>query len=72
MENKYMILKLNEKEIRALKSVLAEYVVNYIFEQGKPDYEEKVNKNFDEYSKKHRKSRYCENILNIIEYLERK
>lgn len=71
MEKKYTTLKLNEKELKVLKNILAQKVVEYLCEKSKPDYEEKVAKEFEKYDKLYKEHNYCKKILDIIEYLER-
>jgi len=71
MEEKYKILKLNDKELEILEIVLREKVVEYICEKNKPDFEEKISKDYDKYNKMHKEYICCQKILNIIEYLER-
>lgn len=71
MEDKFITLKLNSKEIEALKLALSEVVVENMCEKGKPDFEEKLKKDYEKYDKLNRKANYCKRILEIINYLER-
>ena len=71
MKNKYIILKLNEKEKEVLKEILSKEILEYMFEKNSADFEKKVSKDYDKYSKKYKINDTCEKILNIIKYLER-
>lgn len=71
MEEKYVDLKLNEKEINVLRSVLSKIIFEDMIEKTETDYEEKVAEDYDKYSKKHKEAVICGKILDIINYLER-
>lgn len=71
MEEKYVDLKLNEKEINVLRSVLSKIVFEDMIKKTETDYEEKVAEDYDKYSKEHKEAVICGKILDIINYLER-
>lgn len=71
MEEKYVDLKLNEKEINVLRSVLSKIIFEDTIEKTGTDYEEKVVEDYDKYSRKHKEAVICGKILDIINYLER-
>lgn len=63
----YKTLKLSEKEIEALKRVLAKEIFSY-----KPKKEDEItNENFAEEALKLQINRVCKNILTILRYLDR-
>ena len=71
MKNKYITLKLDKKEIEALKYALSGVIIENICEKNKPDFEEKVKEDYEKYNKLHREANNCKRILEIINYLER-
>lgn len=71
MEEKYVDLKLSEKEINVLRSVLSKIIFEDMIEKTETDYEEKVAEDYDKYSRKHKEVVICGKILDIINYLER-
>lgn len=71
MKEKYVDLKLNEKEINVLRSVLSKIIFEDMIKKTETDYEEKIAEDYDKYSKKHKEAIICGKILDIINYLER-
>lgn len=71
MKEKYVDLKLNEKEINVLRSVLSKIIFEDMIKKTETDHEEKIAEDYDKYSKKHKEAVICGKILDIINYLER-